>query len=102
MLVPLLHRLIVKPEKAEEVDEVVRRAVASGLIVELDKRQQAAVEVGVVISIGNTAYRDYNTEVAPVVGDKVYYAKYAGKKVKDGQDEYLILNDEDLVAIIKE
>ena len=102
MLVPLLHRVIVKPELAEELDDRIKRAKASGIIVELDKREQAAVEIGTVVSIGNTAFRDYNTEVEPVVGDKVYYAKYAGKKVKDGNDEYLILNDEDVCAIIKE
>lgn len=102
MLVPVIHRLIVKPFAVEEADETIRRARALGIHVELDKREKAAVEVGIVIAIGDTAFKDYNTEVIPKVGDKVYYAKYSGKHVKDNGEEFLILNDEDVVAIIKE
>ena len=99
-LIPLIHRIIVKPFAVEDADETIRRARAAGIHIELDKREQAAVEVGTIVSIGDTAFRDYDTNVVPKVGDKVYYAKYAGKQVKDGDEKYLALNDEDLVAII--
>lgn len=102
MLVPLLHRIIVKPVDVSDADETIRRAKAIGIEVKLDKREQAAVEVGIVVSIGDTAFKEFGAEVIPEVGDKIYFAKYAGKQVKDGEESLLALNDEDLVAIIKE
>lgn len=102
MLIPVLHRVIVKPDKAEDVNDVFQRAKAIGLELSIDKREQAAVETGIVISIGSTAFVDYGAKGIIEVGDKVYFAKYAGKHVKDGEEELLALNDEDIIAIIKE
>ena len=94
MLKPLLHRVLIKPDPVE-------KTTASGIVLAIDeKREQAAAESGVVVAIGDTAFVDFKTGVIPVVGDRVYYAKYAGKQVKDGEDKYLALNDEDIVAII--
>ena len=101
MLVPVLHRLIVKQDDVEEADDVIRRAKAAGLAVQLDKREQAAVESATIIAIGDTAFKAFETKVEPQVGDKVYIAKYSGKKVKDGNEEYLAINDEDVIAIIR-
>lgn len=103
MLIPVLHRVLVKADTVEESDEVLRRAKALGLHIELDKREQAAVETGVVVAIGETAFRDYGAEGILSTGDKVYFAKYAGKQVTDVDgSKLLMLNDEDVVAIIKE
>jgi chaperonin GroES len=35
------------------------------------------------------------------VGDKVIYSKYGGTDIKIGQDEYLILSERDILAIVK-
>ena len=34
------------------------------------------------------------------VGDKVVYSKYAGTEYKDGEDEFLILRESDILAKI--
>lgn len=99
-LTPVLHRLLVKPDNVEDADESIRRAKAMGIVVQLDKREQAAVESGEVIAIGDTAFKAFEATVMPKVGDMIYFAKYAGKKLKDGDTEYLCLNDEDVVCII--
>lgn len=102
MLTPVLHRLLVKPDEVET-------KTAGGIILTVDpKKERLAVEKGVVISIGDTAFLDYTkdkedklTHPLPKVGDRVYYAKYAGKLIKDTDDvEYLILNDEDVIAVV--
>jgi co-chaperonin GroES (HSP10) len=101
MLKPVLHRILVKPEDISESDEVLRKARAAGLHVELDKREKEAGVIGVVVAIGSTAYREFNTtaeEQGVVVGARVYYAKYAGAKTKDGQNIWL--NDEDILGVI--
>ncbi len=104
MIKPILHRLLVKPEKIEETDEVLKKAKAMGIhLPEKEvRREQAAAEIGYVVSIGDTAFKDYGGDITTVsVGDKVFYAKYAGKTVKDiDGEEYVLLNDEDIVGLI--
>jgi chaperonin GroES len=95
----LLHTVLVKPEKIEDTDEVIRRAKAAGIQVQLDKREEKAVEFGTVVQVGPTAFKDYGR--SPDIlkgGDYVTYAKYAGKEIKYGGDTYLILNDQDVIA----
>ena len=95
----LLHTVLIEPDKVEETDELLRRAKAAGIEVQLDKREQKAVEYGTVIQIGPTAFKDYGRDSSIIkVGDKIIFAKYAGKSVKVKDTEYLILNDEDVIA----
>ena len=106
MIKPLLHRIIVKQRKLEEVDQTLKRARAAGIVIAEHGdtiRAQAGVDKGVVIAIGPTAYRDFNTETPIKVGDIVVFAKFSGKIIQDPEDEeeYVALNDEDIVAIIK-
>lgn len=97
----LLHHVLVKPDKMEEADETIRRARESGLIVQLDKREQKAIEFGTVLSVGPTAFKDYGR--GPDIlkeGDRVSFAKYAGKEIKDNGVDLLILNDQDVLCIV--
>ena len=106
MIEPVLHRLLVKPDSVEETDEVLKKAKQMGFhLPEKEvKREQAAAESGVVISLGSTCFKDYGGDLSLVpVGSRVYYAKYSGKTVKDVDGtEYVCLKDEDVVCIIKE
>ena len=104
MIKPILHRILVKPDNVEDADDVIRSARQSGLVVQLDKREQAAVELGSVVLVGDTSYKEFGTtaEAQGVVpGAKVFFAKYAGKSVKDGDVKYLMLNDEDIIGVIE-
>lgn len=110
MITPCGHRLLVKPYKQVEVDEVLRKAKNSEFlkgfeIIKADgqeKREDASVDKGVVISIGSTAWKDFGGTPWCKVGDEVIFAKFSGKIVTDPEDEqdYTILNDEDICAII--
>lgn len=105
MIEPLLHRIVVKPEKFEEFDKDIQKAKQIGLVIpELEemKRAQASVDRGVVVSLGATAYRDYNVDPPVKVGDVVNYAKFSGKIIEDGGVQYILLNDEDLLCVIKD
>ena len=104
MIKPVLHRVLVKPVNIEESDELLRRARAAGIELSLDKREQKAVELGVVQAIGSTAFDAFgSTAFAEGIeeGTTVIFAKYAGKEVKDGETSLLILNDEDIVGVVK-
>ena len=107
MITPLLHRIIVKQHKLEETNKEYRKARDIGIIIpehEDNRRAQAGVDKGIVISIGPTAYRDFNTEVPIKVGDTVAFARFSGKMIADPKDEeeYVALNDEDIVAVLTE
>lgn len=105
MIVPLLHRIIVKQQKLSEAHKEYRRAEAIGLVIpehEDNKRAQAGVDKGVVVAIGPTAYQDFKTDVPIKIGDMVAFARFSGKAMVDPKDdeEYVALNDEDIVAIL--
>lgn len=98
-------RVLVKPREVEET-------TASGIVLATDKKlDKGATVIGTVIHVGPEAFRSYNRSAGfkdyfPWVksGDEIYYAKYSGKWVDDPDEpgvEYLMLNDEDIVGIIK-
>lgn len=101
MIVPLGHRLLVKPEKIEDVDDTFAKAKKAGLFIpELEARkEQIAVDRGTVVSMGSTAFVDFGGTPWCNIGDKVAYTRYGGKLLKDRDgEEYIILNDEDIIA----
>lgn len=102
MIEPLGHRLLVKPEKIEDVDAAFASAKRAGIIVETDerKREQAAVDRGIVVAMGSTAFLDYGGTPWCAIGDKVAYTRYGGKMITDPDDntQYIILNDEDIIC----
>ena len=99
MLTPVLHRIILKLDSIEEV-------TASGIVIPKDliEKERKAVEIGTVVSIGETAFKDYGGSIDTIkIGDRVIIAKYSGKEIKDvDETSYVVCNDEDLLVIIKE
>lgn len=97
MLKAIAFRVIVKADKIEERTD-------SGIYLAQDERQiRGAQIVGTIVDIGPDAWKAYNTseEFAGLkIGDKVFYAKYAGKVIKETKDsdELVVLNDEDIVC----
>ena len=92
-------RCVVKELKNEAATE-------SGII--LPGREKESTNQGIVISVGNGAILDNGTKVPMDVkpGDKVVYASFAGSPIvtKDNQEdqEYLILNERDILAKIED
>lgn len=98
----LLHHVLVKLDDAVEADDVYRRAKAAGIHIELDKREQKAVEYGTVVQVGPTSFIDYGATPDIVkVGDRISLNRYAGKSIKDSDgSEYVIVNDADILCVI--
>jgi co-chaperonin GroES (HSP10) len=111
-IIPCGHRLLVKPDT---VDEVTKKEIAAfdslkskGFEISgRDKKQERqAVDTGIVVSIGPTAWKKDELGFEPwcQVGNKIHYARYAGMSIRNPnnlEEEYVMLNDEDVVAVIE-
>lgn len=109
MIKPCGHRLVVKAYKHAEVDEVTKKHLEfykSLTIAGTETRADASVDKGIVLSIGPTAWKNDSFGHDPwcKVGDEIIFAKFAGKIVTDPDtnEDVFILNDEDVVAVVKE
>jgi co-chaperonin GroES (HSP10) len=109
------HRVLLKVEKLQEVDEVYRSAHRAGIMIAEDhdehRRAQASLDQGTVIAIGPDAWKAFHNssnvngeEFVPwcQVGDFIAFAKYSGKMLTDPEDKqkYIVINDEDVVAVL--
>ena len=88
-LVPLGDRVVLKQVEAEETTKSV--IVLPGAAKE--KPQQAEV-----VAVG-PGTEEVKMEVA--VGDAVIYSKYAGTEVKLDGEEYIVVKQNDILAIVK-
>jgi co-chaperonin GroES (HSP10) len=96
------HRVLVKPEKLEEVDPVYKSANRAGIVIPKGhdtERAEMSIDKGMVLDIGATAFKDFGGDAWCKVGDIVYFARHAGKRIKDKEEFVVVLNDEDIVCI---
>ena len=90
---PLADRVVIKKGDAEEKTE-------SGIILLGSAKEQA--QKAQVIEVGTGGFVDGNEVKMEVeVGDKVIYSKYAGNEVKIDGEEYIILRQSDILAVIE-
>jgi len=106
MIIPVLHRILIKQDKLEETDASYKKLRELNLVMpdgEDKTRKQAGVDRGTVVAIGATAYKDFGTSPPISVGDKIAYARFSGKVINDSDtgEEFIALNDEDIVCLFK-
>ncbi len=91
---PLGDRLLVKPNPSEEKTK-------SGIVLPDSAKEKP--QEGKVIAVGSGA-RDEKGNKVPMevkVGDTVLYSKYSGTEVKIDGEEYLIIKENDILAIVE-
>lgn len=91
---PLGDGVLIKPIEEEQV-------TASGLV--LPDTAKEKPQEGKIISVGPGRLSEDGKRVAMEVkkGDKVLFRKYSGTEVKEGEEEYLIVRESDIVAKIR-
>ena len=107
MIEPVLHRILIKQDRLEETNQDYLKMKSIGLVLphtDDHKRAQASVDTGTVVAVGGTAFRDFGTTSPIAIGDKIGYARFAGKFITDpvSQEEFVALNDEDVICLFKE
>ncbi len=90
---PLQDRILVKRLDAEEEQ-------IGGIIIPDTAKEKP--QEGEVVAVGPGKVTDDGKRQAPEVseGDKILFAKYAGTEVKSEGVEYLIMREDDVLAII--
>lgn len=89
--------------KVKEVEE----KTASGIVLAVDKKlERQAYTEGTIIDIGPDAWAAFKPSqpfAGLNIGDRVFYAKYAGKWIQDPEtkEEFLVVNDEDIVCKVE-
>jgi co-chaperonin GroES (HSP10) len=95
---PAGFTILIKPDYEKKTE--------SGLvIVESDRSGVAAVDTGVIVKIGPTAWKAYDNGLPwAKVGDRVGYAKHAGRLVPnpdDSDDKYVLVADGDIRLVME-
>lgn len=92
MIKPLEDRVLLKMVEAEETTK-------SGII--LSSGSQEKPQVAEVIAIGPGRVEDgKKVEMNIKVGDKVITSKYSGTEVKYEGEDYIIIKESDILAIV--
>lgn len=94
-LTPIGDRVVVRPKEKEEVTK-------SGIF--LPDTAKEKPQEGEVVAVGPGRVLDNGTRLKMdlKVGQSVLYAKYAGTEFKLDDDEYLILREPDVLAIVSD
>jgi len=89
--------------KADPVEAVSAGGIVMIASTEAEKLERAAQTNGTLVACGKDAWEDYTNPWAEV-GDRVSYIKHAGKWIDDPAtgEEFVLLNDIDILAIIVE
>ena len=90
---PLFDKVVLKMTEAEET-------TASGIILSAASKEKP--QVAEVVAVGPGGIVDGKEVVMTVkVGDKVITSKYSGTEVKFGNEEYIVVKQNDILAIVE-
>ena len=85
---PLGDRVVVEPAPAEE-------KTATGIIIPDTAKEKP--QKGTVVAVPDP---DKDNKISVKVGDSVLYAKYAGTEITIDDQNYLIMSESDILAVI--
>mgnify|MGYP002511733843 FL=1 len=90
---PLGDRVILKYQEAEEKTQ-------SGIILPGSAKEKP--QEAVVMAVGDgTGCDGKNVQMQVKEGDRVIFSKYAGTEIKIDEEEYTIVSEKDIIAIVE-
>ncbi len=91
---PLHDRILVKRMEEQEVRK-------GGIIIPDTAKEKP--QEGKVVAVGNGKVTDEGKKIALDVkmGDRILFGKYSGNEVKIEDEEYIIMREEDVLAILE-
>jgi chaperonin GroES len=92
-LKPLGDRVILKQQEAEEKTQ-------SGIILPDSAKEKPQAAIVVAVGPGKEE-NGKRTEMQVKEGDKVIYSKYSGTEVKVEEEDYIIVSQNDIIAVVE-
>ncbi len=92
-LKPLADRVVVKPLEAEE-------KTAGGIIIPDNAKEKPQKGEVMAVGPGKVSDSGQKMEMTLKKGEKVLYGKYSGTEVTVDGEDYLILRESDVLAVI--
>lgn len=94
-ITPLGERIVIKVLESEEKTK-------SGIFIPDTAKEKP--QMGEVMAVGSGRVLENGQKVAldVKVGDKILFAKYAGTEVKLDGEEYMVLKESDVLAIVNQ
>ncbi len=93
-ITPLFDNVLIKPLEAEE-------KLPSGIVLPDNAKEKP--QMGEIMAVGPGAKDEKGNTISMVVkqGDKVMYKKWGGNEVKVNGEEWMIVEQKDILAVIK-
>ncbi|XGB41255.1 MAG: co-chaperone GroES [Nodosilinea sp. LVE1205-7] len=92
-LKPLADRVLIKVSASEET-------TAGGILLPDTAKEKPQVGEITAVGPGKVDDKGNRQSVEVKVGDKVLYSKYAGTEVKVAGEEFVLLSEKDILAIL--
>ncbi|KRM03223.1 co-chaperone GroES [Limosilactobacillus gastricus] len=92
MLKPLGDRVVLKAEDEEQT--------VGGIVLASNAKNKPTTGTVVAVGPGKTLDNGQVRELSVKEGDKVLFDKYAGSEVEYNGDKYLVVHENDLVAVV--
>jgi chaperonin GroES len=88
---PLGNRVVIEPNEDDQ------QVSAGGIHIPDTAKEKP--QLGTVVAVGPGRLTDDNTRVCMevAVGDTVVYSKYAGTEYREGDTEYLVVREDDIL-----
>lgn len=93
-LKPLGDRVVIKQVEAEEKTK--------GGIILTSQAKEKPLEAEVIAVGPGAVVEGKNVPMQVKVGDRVIYAKYAGSEVKFDGEEYIVIRENEILAVIED
>ena len=90
---PLFGNVLIKPLDAEE-------KTASGIILPDSAKEKPSVGLIMAVGDGDVTPKGEKHPMIVKVGQKVMYKKWGGNEVKVGSEEWTIVEQKDILAIV--
>lgn len=90
---PLFSNVLVKPLEAET-------KTASGIILPDSVKEKPSIGLVMAIGEGHVTPKGDREKMIVKVGDKVMYKKWGGNEIKVGNEEWTIVEQKDILAVL--
>ncbi len=90
---PLFDNVLVKPLQAEET-------LPSGIVLPDSAKEKPQIGQVMAVGPGTTDDKGKKVKMQVKVGQKVMYKKWGGNEVKVGSEEWMIVEQKDILAVV--